>query len=86
MKRQSLLLVFIILILIFTTCFCARRPKEHYRLCAKLPSMQRGYLTDLKFSLQLSTLKSKVLFTGFLKKHGTAIYDRIYESFVINDY
>nr|QQL12335.1 cytochrome P450 CYP4CJ5 [Aphis craccivora] len=76
----SLLLVFIILILIFTTCFCARRPKEHYRLCAKLPSMQRGYLTDLKFSLQLSTLKSKDVlpfFSNIFKHHGPLVHINI---------
>ncbi|XP_029345487.1 cytochrome P450 4C1 isoform X1 [Acyrthosiphon pisum] len=73
----SLFLIFIILILIFTTCFCARKSKEHYRLCAKLPSMPRGYLTDLKLSHKLSTLKPKDVLpflSSILKQHGSLVH------------
>lgn len=53
----SVLLVVIILVLMFFTCFCTRTPVEHYRMCAKLPSMPLGFLADLKLSYRHATLK-----------------------------
>lgn len=55
----GLLSILITLILLFITCFWYGITEEHYRMCKNLPSMPRGYLNDLKFSLQLSTLRSK---------------------------
>lgn len=59
MLLLSIVLILIILILLFSMCFCVRRPVEYYRLCAKLPSMPRGYLADFKLSFRHAMLKPK---------------------------
>lgn len=59
MLLLSIVLISIILIFLFSMCFCVRRPVEHYQLCAKLPSMPRGYLADFKLSFRHATLKPK---------------------------
>ncbi|KAL5235096.1 hypothetical protein ACI65C_002506 [Semiaphis heraclei] len=76
----SLFLIFMILILIFSTCFYARKSKEHNRMCAKLPSMPQGYLTDLKLSYKLSTLKPKDVLPfidGILKQYGSLVHFQV---------
>lgn len=55
----GIVLVFIVLLLVFAKCFCVRRSAEHYRMCAKIPSIPRGYIADLKLGLRHATLKSK---------------------------
>ncbi|XP_022180150.1 cytochrome P450 4C1-like [Myzus persicae] len=77
----SVLLIFLILIFIFTTCFCSRKSKEHYRMCAKLPSMPRGWLTDFKFSHKLSSLKPKDVLPfidSILKQHGSLVHIQLF--------
>ncbi|XP_015368249.1 PREDICTED: cytochrome P450 4C1-like [Diuraphis noxia] len=73
----SSFLIFIILILIFSKCFYTRRSKEHYRMCAKLPSMPQGYLTHLRLTHKLSTLKPKDVlpfFDSILKQYGPLVH------------
>lgn len=52
-------LFFIVLFLVYSFIFKVQKPIEHYRMCAKLPSMQRGYLADFKLTLQLAMLRPK---------------------------
>lgn len=62
----SVLIIVVILVLIYSTCFYSRRPVEHYRLCAKLPSMPLGFLADLKLSYRHAMLRPKGWYTYLL--------------------
>ncbi|VVC32803.1 Hypothetical protein CINCED_3A011220 [Cinara cedri] len=72
-----LVLMFIVSILLFIKCFCVRRSEEHYRMCAKLPSMPRGYIADLKLGFRHATLNPKDVlpyFAKVLKQYGPMVY------------
>lgn len=83
----SIVLVIVVLLLAFSKCFCVRRSAEHYRMCAKLPSMPRGYMADLKLGFRHATLKPRgwyILF-NFLISFNNRV-SRFFFHFITNKF